>query len=391
MHPFFLTVIGAIFILSLVVILLWVYGRNKKYLNALLATAICGVVWYAMIFLLTNTGYIKYYPLLFNKGLPLYYTIGPCFYLYLKGELNPELSKFKKKHLLHFILIIPALFSVMPYNLLDTEQQQLIVNRVARDFRYAFSTEKYIVEPWHWFTFPLSALTYSILQMRLTYIFARQKKNIKTVRWAYFFSGMLTLIFSGMLVLNVVILRNSNDAYFILHRSPLILSLAFIFLLLSLSFFLNPQTIFGLSDKLNQSDILNNTGSDSEDITNSEKRKIRPVDEKLIEQVEQQIMEKEIFKQVGLTMSELAAQLDIPNHKLSDLFNKHYQSNFNTHINNLRIDYVKKRLDSGDWKQYTLEAIALEAGFSSRNTFFVAFKKIMDKSPSAYLADIKNK
>ena len=391
MHPFFLTVIGAIFILSLVVILLWIHGRDKKYLNALLATGIFGIAWYAMIFLLTSTGYIKYYPLLFNKGLPLYYTIGPCFYLYLKGELNPEFSKFDKKHLLHFILVIPALISVMPYNLLDTDQQQLIVNRAAKDIHYTFSTEKYIVEPWHWFTFPLSALTYSILQIRLTYIFARQKKNIKTIRWAYFFSGLLTLIFSGMLVLNMVVIRNVNDAYFILHRSPLILSLAFAFLLLSLSFFLNPETIFGLSDKSNQSDNFNINGSDSEDITNYEKRKSRPVDEKLIEQVEQQIMEKEIFKQAGLTMSELAAQLDIPNHKLSDLFNKHYQSNFNTHINNLRIEYIKKRMDSGDWKQYTLEAIALEAGFSSRNTFFVAFKKVMDKSPSAYLAGLKSR
>jgi len=188
--------------------------------------------------------------------------------------------------------------------------------------------------------------------------------------------------------LNIAILRNANDAYFILHRSPLILSLALTFLLLSLSFFLNPETIFGLATK---SDNFNISGSDLEDITNSEKRKTRPVDEKLIEQVEQRIMEKEIFKQAGLTMSELAAQLDIPNHKLSDLFNKHYQSNFNTHINNLRIAYIKKRLDSGDWKQYTLEAIALEAGFSSRNTFFIAFKKVMDKSPSAYLADLKGK
>ena len=388
MHPFFLTVIGAIFILSLVVILLWLYGQNKKYLNALLATGICGLAWYAMIFLLTSTGNIKFYPLLFNKGLPLYYAIGPCFYLYLKGELNPEFSKFKKKHLLHFIIIIPALISVMPYNLLDIEQQQLIVNRAAKDIHYTFSTAKYIVEPWHWFTFPLSALTYSILQIRLTYIFARHKRNIKTIRWAYIFSGLLTLIFSGMLVLNIAILRNANDAYFILHRSPLILSLALTFLLLSLSFFLNPETIFGLATK---SDNFNISGSDLEDITNSEKRKTRPVDEKLIEQVEHRIMEKEIFKQAGLTMSELAAQLDIPNHKLSDFFNKHYQSNFNTHINNLRIAYIKKRLDSGDWKQYTLEAIALEAGFSSRNTFFIAFKKVMDKSPSAYLAGLKGK
>jgi len=174
-----------------------------------------------------------------------------------------------------------------------------------------------------------------------------------------------------------------------LHKSPLILALSLTLLLLSLSFFLNPEIIFGSAIK---------TGEHNQPATYTpilsepqfpEKRKNKPADEKLIEQVEHHVIENQIFKQIGLTMSGLASQMEVPNHKLSELFNNHYQSNFNTYINNLRIQYVKQRLDKGDWKQYTLEAIALEAGFSSRNTFFVAFKKVMDKSPSAYLAVLK--
>ncbi|WP_231461920.1 AraC family transcriptional regulator [Pedobacter sp. Leaf132] len=389
MHPFFLTVIGAIFILSLVVILLWIYGRDKNYQNALLAVAIGGTAWYAMIFLLTGSGNIQHYPILFNKGLPLYYAIGPCFYLYLRGELNPSYRKFNKKHLLHFLIVIPALVSVMPYNFLDLSQQQLVVNRVAKDVHYAFSNSKYIVEPCHWFTFPLSALIYSFLQLRLTYTAAKQKRT-KTIKWAYLFSSLLALIFLGMLALNIAIVHNANSAYFMLHRSPLILTLALTLLLLSLSFFLNPEMIFGFAVKFEKED--NNFPSIqvSTDNVASEKRKAKPVDEKLIEQVEYHVIKRQAFKQVGLTMSELASQMDVANHKLSDLFNNHYQSNFNTYINHLRIKYVKERLDSGDWKQYTLEAIALEAGFSSRNTFFVAFKKVMDKSPSTYLSGLKN-
>jgi len=65
----------------------------------------------------------------------------------------------------------------------------------------------------------------------------------------------------------------------------------------------------------------------------------------------------------------LALLIEAPSHKLSDLFNHHYKLNFNTYINNLRIHYIKKRLGAGEWKQFTLEAIAKDAGFSSRNTF----------------------
>ncbi|WP_421944623.1 helix-turn-helix domain-containing protein [Pedobacter sp.] len=391
MHPFFLTVIGAIFILSLVVILLWIYGREKKYLNALLAAAIFSTAWYAFIFLLTSSGQIQYYPMLFNKGLPLYYFIGPCFFLYLRGALNPQFSKFRKSHLLHFLIAIPAFISVTPYNLLDLSQQQAVVNRVATDLHYAFSGEKYIVEPWHWFAFPISGLIYSVLQVRFTYIVSKQKLQMKAIRWAYLFSGLLILIFTGMLGLNLAILQNANSAYFMLHKSPLILALSLTLLLLSLSFFLNPELIFGFSIKEDEQNQHGTVSAAQSQPHFTEKRKIKPVDKKLIAQVEHHVIENQAFKQTGLTMSGLASQMDVPNHKLSELFNNHYQSNFNTYVNKLRIEYVKQRLDSGDWKQFTLEAIALDAGFSSRNTFFVAFKKAVDKSPSAYLSDLKSR
>ena len=389
MHPFFLTVIGAIFILSLVVILLWIYGREKKYLNALLAIAIISTAWYAMIFLLTSSGQIKYYPMLFNKGLPLYYFVGPCFFLYLRGALNQKFAHFKKKHLLHFLIAIPAFISITPYNLLDIGQQQAVVNRVALDLHYTFSGEKYIVEPWHWFTFPLSGLIYSVLQLRLTYVVSKQKRKISIIRWSYLFSGLLALIFTGMLLLNLAILQNANSAYFMLHKSPLILALSITLLLLSLTFFLNPELIFGFSIKSVELSEPTPAKSVQHEINLTEKRKNKPVDEKLIEQVEAHLIGNQAFKQMGLTMSGLASQMQVPNHKLSELFNNYYESNFNTYINNLRIQYIKQRLDEGDWKQFKLEAIALEAGFSSRNTFFVAFKKVMDKSPSAYLSELK--
>lgn len=389
MHPFFLTVIGAIFILSLVVILLWIYGREKKYLNALLAVAIISTAWYAMIFLLTSSGQIKYFPMLFNKGLPLYYFVGPCFFLYLRGSLNPKFAKFKISHLLHFLIAIPAFISIIPYNLLDLAQQQAVVNRVAVDLQYTFSGDKYIVEPWHWFTFPLSGLIYSVLQLRLAYIVSKQKKSVSIIRWTYLFSGLLALIFIGMLLLNLAILQNANSAYFMLHKSPLILALSLTLLLLSLSFFLNPELIFGFSIKPDEQTEPATAIPIQQEVNLPEKRKNKPVDEKLIEQVEYHVIGNQAFKQIGLTMSGLASQMDVPNHKLSELFNNYYESNFNTYINNLRIQYIKQRLDKGDWKQFKLEAIALEAGFSSRNTFFVAFKKVMDKSPSAYLSELK--
>lgn len=390
MHPFFFTVIGAIFILSLVIIQLSLYGGSKKYLNLLLATAIFGIAWYALIFLMTNSGYIRNYPFLFNKGLPLYYAIAPCLYIYVRGSLSIEHAKFRKTHLLHFLIVIPAVISVLPYNLLDYPAQLEVVRKIASDVKFAFSEHKYIVEPWHWFTFPISAIIYTGLQFKLARAASRKKSNTKIVNWVYLFSSICLTIFIGMLIVNVLILKNLNRVWFILHQSNIILLLCCCLLLLSLSFFINPELIFGLrkTDRLPESQVLS-TSEDKSDINALEKTKAKMVDENLVQQVETFIIEKQIFRKNGLTLSELASQLDVPSHKLSDLFNNHYQLNFNNYINNLRLVYIKERLDSGAWKQLTLEAIALDAGFSSRNTFFVAFKKSTGKTPSTYLKDLK--
>ena len=391
MHPVFLSVVGSIFILGLVIVKLSLFGREKSYLNLLLTTAIAGIIWYALIYLLTNSGYLTRHPFLFNKGLPLYYLIGPCFYLYIRGSLNPAHVAFKKKDLLHLIIIIPAIISIIPYTIASQAQQQWVVDQVANNVRFAFSDSKYIVGSWHWFAFPLSAFIYTVMQLKLTVNTAKQKKHDpKVIRWIYMFTAICGTIFLGMIAVSLSVLGNLNDTYAILHSGKLVLTLCFCLLFLSGLFFINPAFLYGF--------VQANSLSGNENVTL--KRKSKPLEEfesirvnmydnALVVRVENYITRTEAFRKTGLTISELASMLEVPNHKLSDLFNNHYQLNFNTYINNLRIEYVKERLESGEWRQFTLEAIAQDAGFSSRNTFFLAFKKVMDTTPSNYLAMLK--
>lgn len=387
LHPIFLTVIGAIFILSVVIVKLLLYGRDKFYLNFLLSLAIAGMAWYGLIYLLTNSGLIKDYPYLFNKGLPFYYTVAPCLFLYFRGSLDKEYADFKPSHLLHFLLAIPAVISIIPYNLLNYAAQHEVVSRVVADVGFAFSDSEYIVEPWHWYAFPASALIYTVLQIRLAYRASKKPGQSKqTINWIYFFSVVCFIIFAGMLVINVSILQNRSNIWSILHEGSVVMFLCFCLLVLSFMFFLSPELIYGLTRKT----VLPEVKAPTPAVLLPEE-KVRPkiVDTNLAEQVTRAIKEQELFRRPGLNLSELASTLEIQNHRLSELFNNHYQLNFSTYINNLRIEYIKARLDQGEWKQFTLEAIALDAGFSSRNTFFNAFKKVMGTTPSAYLSAIK--
>ncbi|TDQ08058.1 helix-turn-helix domain-containing protein [Pedobacter metabolipauper] len=93
----------------------------------------------------------------------------------------------------------------------------------------------------------------------------------------------------------------------------------------------------------------------------------------------------EPFKIQGLTISDLARQLDMPLYHLSYLLNHSYNKRFSDFINDHRIDFIKRRLKSENWKEYTFEGLATEAGFTSRSNFFNAFKKCTGLSPSEYL------
>jgi AraC-like DNA-binding protein len=57
-------------------------------------------------------------------------------------------------------------------------------------------------------------------------------------------------------------------------------------------------------------------------------------------------------------------------------------------INQKRIQYCIQKLDSGDWKNFKVEAIAHECGFNNRNSFTNAFKKFKGVSPSEYKGGI---
>nr|WP_255484542.1 helix-turn-helix domain-containing protein [Pedobacter sp. AK017] len=103
-------------------------------------------------------------------------------------------------------------------------------------------------------------------------------------------------------------------------------------------------------------------------------------------------MQKEApFRQQGFVINELALALKMPLHHLSYVLNNHYKQRFTDFINSFRIDYVKMRMESGDWRSLTLEGLAKESGFSSRSTFSVSFKKFTGVTPSQYLQLRKSK
>ena len=91
----------------------------------------------------------------------------------------------------------------------------------------------------------------------------------------------------------------------------------------------------------------------------------------------------------GYTLRQLAEDLNIPLHQLSAFINQYYGVHFNDFINEYRINHFKVKIINEEWRQKKIEAIAEESGFSNRNTFTVAFKKITGLNPSEYIKNMR--
>ena len=93
---------------------------------------------------------------------------------------------------------------------------------------------------------------------------------------------------------------------------------------------------------------------------------------------------KYIQKKVSLKI--LAQQFDTNPTYLSEIVNKHKNSNFNTYINNLRIDYILDKINENpEYRKYKVSYLADECGFSSHSLFTTVFKSRMNLSPTEYL------
>jgi len=102
----------------------------------------------------------------------------------------------------------------------------------------------------------------------------------------------------------------------------------------------------------------------------------------IIVRLKKVMMEKELFKNPNLKVNDLARELRISGHQLSQVLNDNLEKNFSLFVNEYRIneacDLLSKKVN------LTIDAIGQEVGFNSASTFFAAFKKIKGLTPSAY-------
>ncbi|OJJ14417.1 hypothetical protein BKI52_42295 [marine bacterium AO1-C] len=99
----------------------------------------------------------------------------------------------------------------------------------------------------------------------------------------------------------------------------------------------------------------------------------------------QKLHEEKLYRQTNLKLEQLSEQTGITTKQISFILNHHFKKGFNDFINEYRIQEAIDQMNENALKNTTMEGIALDVGFSSRSTFYRAFKKVTGESPTAYL------
>lgn len=92
----------------------------------------------------------------------------------------------------------------------------------------------------------------------------------------------------------------------------------------------------------------------------------------------------QIYRDSNLNREIVAEKLGISAGYLSQLVNTITEKNFANYINHYRVEAVKEMVLDSEFKNYNLLAMGLESGFTSKTTFYNAFKKATGMTPNTY-------
>lgn len=114
-----------------------------------------------------------------------------------------------------------------------------------------------------------------------------------------------------------------------------------------------------------------------------EKSRIRGLDIDVIcNRLGELMRDEKVFADEDLTLRDLASELGISPHQLSQILNEKMKKNFNTFINEYRIEEAMRMLV--DEPGRSILSVGIAVGFNSNTTFCTVFSKVTGRSPSSY-------
>lgn len=321
---------------------------------------------------------------------PLFLIVGPVLYFYVRGVLRDD-YRLSKIDLLHFIPALLLCVNILPHLFSSFESKLEYATRVLQNPAAILNNKNlFVPSVVNFLLRPIIGLIYMFVCIRLMVLKFKyerpdDKQSKLIFKWLSFLIFNALLVYASFLMFTIFSFQTLDykiaevKGYYFLN----ITLIGLVLFNVSLLFF--PNILYGLPQlDFMVSSYVQDAG------TASVKKGVRSFEisteklELLHHKIEDYCKRKP-YLNPDFSLSTMSADTDIPVHHLSYYFNEHLNINFNAWKNDHKINYVLYLIENGSNEMLTLDALAKQAGFGSRTTFFNAFKQKMGLTPSEFL------
>ena len=360
--------------------------------NRLLALLVLSLALLVIEILLCYSGYIQFAPFFVGLTEPLNFVVSPLLYLYARSLTEPAF-RWRPRYLL---LLLPAAAHALYLIPFFAQTDAWKLRTVAESFHQPHPAAPVATHSFWWFDtydpfydvfFVLLGcylLLYLGLQLRVLLRYQRQQSArplplVPTLAWLKRLGlsfGLLLLVYLGATAYFHTTTGDVNDAGDV-----------WVATFISLLFYGMSGRAIGRSTLL----ALDTPPAEApapEPATprrKYEKTALAPeAAADILARLRALMATAQPYQNPDLSLADLAAQLRLPPHHLSQVINEQCQQNFCDFINTYRIEEVKRQLHLPETAHLKLEEIGFAAGFNSKSAFNAAFKKNTDTTPSQF-------
>lgn len=334
--------------------------------------------------------------------LPLHYLVAPMIYFYVRNTLRDH-NTLRPKDYLHFLPALIGLISVIPYIFSDFEYKVAIAQAFIDDPNNIKTVKT------HWFypnyinviMRPILLFGYGIASLTMIFIYSRkQRRNSpiiqknKILRWLTAISIVAVMISFCYMWMTYVFFTTESVGKDSFNKLNITYIAGFVYALIPIMIFIFPDILYGIprAQTSKNEKSLKSKKVVSKDKVNSETELSQfdpsEFDEDPLNEIAAMIVSyfetKKPFVHHDFSIQDLVNDLKIQKHHAYYCFNTLLKEKFTTMRTKYRVEHAKEILTNGDVSVNTIESMGFMSGFSSKSSFFAAFREVTGITPNEY-------
>jgi AraC-like DNA-binding protein len=379
----------SLFLLFLAIYLAISNNKVNKTVNYLTGFLLLYVSYSITHHFIVNTKSVFWIAVFYNHLSPFWLMSGPLLYFYIKGTITDKNPLSNSWEYLHFLPSLVQFIGIIPYCLKPFSEKEEIAKYIISNINNIKTIDANWLYPKSLIGFlirPAAATIYGLYcgiflinhrPSKQTNKIFRSKQNMFTYYWLVFFVLFFFLLTSSVLV-NMYLLTFTENPVEILDKLPsntLSSISAFIVIICLLTF---PSIPYGMPRFREKNK------------TESSEHSTDPLID-LKDAIILYIHTSQNYLDKDFRVKNLAFALNVPLHHVNYCFKHIIKLPFKDYQILCRINYAKELIEKGISKSSTMEGIGTKSGFSTRASFFKAFKKETNLTPYEYLEKTRKK